>query len=111
MQGTSVLPLLVSVLRDENEWETPDSFNPRHFLNKQGQFIKKDAFMPFSAGAVDFKFTNYIMPSLVIFVNCLLIVFLRPQGLPWRKFGQDGALSIFHLPPSAFPFHSSSWSF
>ncbi|ROL51113.1 Cytochrome P450 2K4 [Anabarilius grahami] len=49
-QGTSVFPLLVSVLRDENEWETPDSFNPRHFLNKQGQFIKKDAFMPFSAG-------------------------------------------------------------
>ncbi|XP_048035226.1 cytochrome P450 2K6-like [Megalobrama amblycephala] len=49
-KGTSVFPLLVSVLRDENEWETPDSFNPRHFLNKQGQFIKKDAFMPFSAG-------------------------------------------------------------
>ncbi|KAK9978450.1 hypothetical protein ABG768_020201 [Culter alburnus] len=49
-KGTSVLPLLVSVLRDENEWETPDSFNPRHFLNKQGQFIKKDAFLPFSAG-------------------------------------------------------------
>lgn len=55
MQGTSVFALLVSVLRDENEWETPDSFNPRHFLNKQGQFVKKDAFLPFSAGAVDFK--------------------------------------------------------
>ncbi len=58
-QGTSVWPLLVSVLRDENEWETPDSFNPGHFLNKQGQFVKKDAFMPFSAGAVDFKFIIY----------------------------------------------------
>ncbi len=52
-------PLLVSVLRDENEWETPDSFNPGHFLNNQGKFVKKDAFMPFSAGAVDFKFTIY----------------------------------------------------
>uniref|UniRef100_A0A8C1M6W7 Cytochrome P450, family 2, subfamily K, polypeptide 22 n=1 Tax=Cyprinus carpio TaxID=7962 RepID=A0A8C1M6W7_CYPCA len=49
-KGTSVWPLLASVLRDENEWETPDSFNPSHFLNKQGQFVKKDAFMPFSAG-------------------------------------------------------------
>ncbi|XP_016121937.1 cytochrome P450 2K1-like, partial [Sinocyclocheilus grahami] len=58
-KGTSVWALLASVLRDENEWETPDSFNPRHFLNKQGQFVKRDAFMPFSAGAVDFKFTTY----------------------------------------------------
>uniref|UniRef100_A0A8C1E0T6 Cytochrome P450 2K1-like n=1 Tax=Cyprinus carpio carpio TaxID=630221 RepID=A0A8C1E0T6_CYPCA len=49
-KGTSVWPLLASVLRDENEWETPDSFNPSHFLNKQGQFVKRDAFMPFSAG-------------------------------------------------------------
>ncbi|XP_043090971.1 cytochrome P450 2K6-like [Puntigrus tetrazona] len=49
-KGTSVWPLLVSVLMDENEWETPDRFNPGHFLNKQGQFVKKDAFLPFSAG-------------------------------------------------------------
>uniref|UniRef100_A0A671SKQ3 Cytochrome P450 2K1-like n=1 Tax=Sinocyclocheilus anshuiensis TaxID=1608454 RepID=A0A671SKQ3_9TELE len=48
-KGTSVWALLASVLRDENEWETPDSFNPSHFLNKQGQFVKRDAFMPFSA--------------------------------------------------------------
>jgi len=55
MQGTSVVALLVTALRDKNEWETPDSFNPGHFLNKQGQFVKRDAFLPFSAGAVDFK--------------------------------------------------------
>lgn len=87
LQGTSVWPLLASVLRDENEWETPDSFNPSHFLNKQGQFFKRDAFMPFSAGAVDFKFTTYIVPSQMFFVNHLLIDVFRPQGLSWREFG------------------------
>uniref|UniRef100_A0A673CL74 Cytochrome P450 2K1-like n=3 Tax=Sphaeramia orbicularis TaxID=375764 RepID=A0A673CL74_9TELE len=49
-KGTTVYPLLTSVLYDESEWEKPYSFNPAHFLDKDGKFVKRDAFMPFSAG-------------------------------------------------------------
>ncbi|XP_058627596.1 cytochrome P450 2K1-like [Onychostoma macrolepis] len=49
-KGTCVLPLLTSVLRDKNEWETPDTFNPEHFLDEKGHLRKRNAFMPFSAG-------------------------------------------------------------
>ncbi|XP_026209682.1 cytochrome P450 2K1-like [Anabas testudineus] len=49
-EGTTVIPLLTSVLHSESEWESPHTFNPSHFLDKEGKFIRRDAFMPFSAG-------------------------------------------------------------
>ncbi|XP_031420565.1 cytochrome P450 2K1-like isoform X1 [Clupea harengus] len=49
-KGTAVIPLLTSVLRDESEWEQPYMFHPEHFLDDQGQFVKRDAFLAFSAG-------------------------------------------------------------
>ncbi|XP_067391702.1 cytochrome P450 2J2-like isoform X2 [Emydura macquarii macquarii] len=48
-KGTVLIPNLTSVLFDKNEWETPDTFNPEHFL-ENGQFKKREAFLPFSAG-------------------------------------------------------------
>ncbi|NWQ76953.1 CP2J2 protein, partial [Columbina picui] len=48
-KGTSVAANLTSVMFDKNEWETPDTFNPGHFL-KDGQFWKREYFIPFSIG-------------------------------------------------------------
>lgn len=44
------MPNLTSVLFDKNEWETPDTFNPQHFLDAEGKFVRREAFLPFSAG-------------------------------------------------------------
>ncbi|KAJ8388424.1 hypothetical protein AAFF_G00133000 [Aldrovandia affinis] len=49
-KGTSVLTNLTSVMFDKTMWETPDTFNPGHFLDSDGKFMKRDAFLPFSAG-------------------------------------------------------------
>ncbi|XP_026201247.1 cytochrome P450 2J6-like [Anabas testudineus] len=49
-RGTMILPTLNSVLHDESMWETPHSFNPQHFLDQDGKFRKREAFLPFSAG-------------------------------------------------------------
>lgn len=43
---------LTSVLYDKHEWETPDTFNPEHFLDSEGQFRRRNAFFAFSAGII-----------------------------------------------------------
>ncbi|MBN3281733.1 CP2J2 protein, partial [Polyodon spathula] len=40
-KGTQVFAVLSSVLFDKNEWQTPDPFNPGHFLDAEGKFVKR----------------------------------------------------------------------
>ncbi|XP_041862618.1 cytochrome P450 2D20-like [Melanotaenia boesemani] len=49
-KGTMILPTLDSVLHDETMWETPNTFNLQHFLDQDGKFRRREAFLPFSAG-------------------------------------------------------------
>ncbi|KAF4794501.1 Cytochrome P450 2C21 [Turdus rufiventris] len=49
-KGTTIYPMLTSVLHDSKEFPNPREFNPEHFLHKNGTFRKSDFFMPFSAG-------------------------------------------------------------
>ncbi|XP_053886393.1 cytochrome P450 2D15-like isoform X2 [Malaclemys terrapin pileata] len=50
-KGTTVITNLSSVLKDETVWEKPHQFYPEHFLDADGQFVKREAFLPFSAGS------------------------------------------------------------
>ncbi|XP_039638088.1 cytochrome P450 2K1-like [Perca fluviatilis] len=82
-KGTAVSPLLTSVLYDESEWERPHSFYPAHFLDKDGKFVKREAFMPFSAGHRACPGESLARMELFIFFTTLLqhFRFTPPAGV------------------------------
>ncbi|XP_069508834.1 cytochrome P450 2D17-like [Ambystoma mexicanum] len=49
-KGVTIFPNLSTVLKDETIWQRPHQFHPEHFLDADGKFMTREAFMPFSAG-------------------------------------------------------------
>ncbi|XP_077305194.1 cytochrome P450 2K1-like isoform X1 [Lithobates pipiens] len=82
-KGTEVIPFLTSVLYDKTQWKTPYEFNPNHFLDANGKFVKRDAFMPFSAGRRACVGESLARMELFLFFTGLLqtFTFYPPPGV------------------------------
>ncbi|KAM3603645.1 uncharacterized protein V6R79_026432 [Siganus canaliculatus] len=81
-KGTTVFPILASVLFDESEWERPHTFHPAHFLDQDGKFVRREAFMPFSAGRRACPGESLARMELFIFFSSLMqnFRFTLPAG-------------------------------
>ncbi|XP_035473806.2 cytochrome P450 2K4 [Scophthalmus maximus] len=101
-KGTTVFPLLISVLRDESEWERPHSFYPAHFLNKDGKFVKRDAFMPFSAGRRACPGESLARMELFLFLATLLqhFRFSPPPGVSEEELDVTPQVGFSLAPPA-----------
>nr|XP_005166578.1 cytochrome P450 2F2 [Danio rerio] len=80
-KGTIIIPYLSSSLREESQWKFPHEFNPQNFLNEKGEFVKNEAFMPFSAGPRVCLGENLARMELFL----ILVTVLRKFRLVWPK--------------------------
>ncbi|XP_077130962.1 cytochrome P450 2K1-like isoform X2 [Ranitomeya variabilis] len=82
-KGIEIIPLLTSVLYDKTQWKTPNEFNPNHFLDENGKFVRPDAFMPFSVGRRACAGEALAKMELFLFFTGLLqaFTFYPPPGV------------------------------
>ncbi|XP_038556830.1 cytochrome P450 2K1-like isoform X2 [Micropterus salmoides] len=101
-EGTTVFPLLTSVLYDESEWETPHTFNPSHFLDEEGKFVRRDAFMPFSAGRRVCLGLSLARMELFLFFTSLLqrFRFTPPPGVSEDELDLTPVVGFTLSPPA-----------
>ncbi|KAH0624269.1 hypothetical protein JD844_007955 [Phrynosoma platyrhinos] len=82
-KGTFIVPDLHSVLLDPERWETPEEFNPHHFLDKEGNFISREEFLPFGIGARVCLGEQMAKMEIFLFFTYLLrkFKFQLPEGV------------------------------
>uniref|UniRef100_A0A667WPG8 Cytochrome P450 2F2-like n=1 Tax=Myripristis murdjan TaxID=586833 RepID=A0A667WPG8_9TELE len=101
-KGTLVIPNLTSVLSEEGQWKFPHEFNPENFLNDQGEFVKPEAFLPFSAGPR--MCLGEGMARMELFL--VLVTLLRKFKLIWPEdAGQPDYIPTFGITQTPKPFH------
>ncbi|XP_063043907.1 vitamin D 25-hydroxylase [Engraulis encrasicolus] len=81
-RGTMVITNLYSVHFDEKYWGNPDVFSPERFLDSNGNFVRREAFLPFSLGRRHCLGEQLARMEMFLFFSTLLQRFHLqfPQG-------------------------------
>ncbi|XP_030222035.1 cytochrome P450 2D9-like [Gadus morhua] len=101
-RGTIIVPNMASVLSEEGQWKFPHDFNPENFLDDRGEFVKPEAFVPFSIGPRVCLGEGLARMELFL----VLVTLLRRFQFIWPKnAGEPDLRPVFGLTISPQPFN------
>uniref|UniRef100_A0AAQ6IA54 Cytochrome P450, family 2, subfamily X, polypeptide 9 n=1 Tax=Anabas testudineus TaxID=64144 RepID=A0AAQ6IA54_ANATE len=100
-RGTIIIPNLSSVMFEEGQWKFPHEFNPENFLNENEEFVKPEAFIPFSAGPRMCLGEGLARMELFLFVVTLLrkFKFIWPEDA-----GEPDYIPLFGITQTPKPY-------
>uniref|UniRef100_A0A803TPU9 Uncharacterized protein n=1 Tax=Anolis carolinensis TaxID=28377 RepID=A0A803TPU9_ANOCA len=100
-KGTTVITNLRSVLLDPEHWESPNEFNPKHFLDQDGHFVAREEYLGFGAGARACLGEHLARMEFFIFLVNLLRAF-RFELPPGVKKLNEEPVAGFITPPHPY---------
>ncbi|XP_020667146.3 cytochrome P450 2J2-like [Pogona vitticeps] len=91
---TLIVTDLNSALLDPKRWEEPGEFNPSHFLDMEGNFVAREEFLPFGAGARICLGEQMAKMELFLFFTNLVRAFRfqLPEGV--KKLNQEPVVGV-----------------
>ncbi|XP_077204267.1 cytochrome P450 2J4-like [Paroedura picta] len=97
-KGATVIPDVRSILFESKTWETPQKFNPNHFLDKDGHFVQREEFLEFGAGVRACLGEQLARIELFIFFTRLLrsFTFQPPEGV--KKINEEPVVRLVNPP-------------
>nr|CAB3235475.1 cytochrome P450 2C42-like [Phallusia mammillata] len=82
-KGSLIVPMYTSFLHSPEHWKNPFQFDPKNFLDANGQVGTRPAFMPFGAGLRACLGINIAKQELFLFFTTMLqhFTFQLPPGI------------------------------
>ncbi|XP_073405347.1 cytochrome P450 2F2-like [Dendrobates tinctorius] len=84
-KGTVFTVVLTHVHKDKTQFNNPENFDPKNFLDENGKLLRKEYFMPFSVGKRICPGKSLSVMELFIFLTTLLQNFTIKSPVPPEK--------------------------